>query len=247
VDELVKRFENGDVSPNQIGKWPDRLNVDETKLVAELVYSQLIIKATIRTRKFEKAIIEGGRTVVYSCARITYAEESLTDYFLPKFLEAWRNEASGATELFDRAAELASVHLDEERRELASREKEKFERQFELVAEISQLATSDWESEELSNERKEIYELDKSIRTTLESTTPPGIREGVAGPKKVPEDEESEENVKRRNRLLNKRAEQTPEEIREKIHTRYEELKNLIDNSEDIREDLNLLEKEEII
>lgn len=250
VNEMVKRFENGEVSPDEIHRWPDRLNVDETELVAELIYSQLVIKATMRAKRFEQALLEGGNTgpnsgYMGATTRITYAEESLTDYFLPKFVEMWREEAEESIKLFDRAAELASTQLDEKKKELALREKNKFKNQFEIVEEISELARS-FEDEELRKEREEIYELDTGIRTSLESSSPGGMMEGFGGPRNVPQDEESEQNLKRRNKLLEKRAERTPEEVREKIHERYEKLKKKADNSEDIREDLNLLEKEEL-
>ncbi len=251
ADELVKRFHRGQVGVGEIEKWTDRLNVSETELIANLVYSQLVIKATFKTRSFDEAIIKGGfrgRNAGYRGATsgVTDMEESLTDFFLPKFIENWSEESKDAIRLFERAEDLASEYLDEKKEKVVAREKNRFEEQLELIEEISELSRS-FEDEELAEERQEIYKLDRNIKTRLESSTPSGMMEGFGGPKSVPADEESEARLKKRNELLHRRKEKTPEEVRRKIHSRYEKLKSIIEDSQDIRDDIRILKKEEVL
>lgn len=264
ADELVERFRAGQIEPEELEKWTDRLSVEETKLVADLVYSQLVIRATFHTRMFDEAIIEGGsggRNAGYIgvTSGVTMMEESLTDFFLPRFLENWTEsidlpgivlEDESPIEFiirsFEAAEKVASVYLSDKKKELVVKEKNRFEEQLELIEEISELARS-FEDEDLAEEREEIYELDRNIRTRLESSTPAGMMEGFGGPRSVPADEQSKSMIKRRNELLQKRKERTPDEIREKIHQKYEKLNALVEDSEDIKEDVNILEKEEIL
>lgn len=247
VAEVIQRLEEGEMAAEDVSNWPDRLNIEETEIVAELVYSQLITRSNVRVRRFESHTAGGGEDLrsgyIGPDTNVTYSEEALTDFFLPRFIEQWNKSLNfeKIVARYERSAELASEYLDDEKKRLALREKNRFEEEMRLVREISELAKS-FEGPELRQEREDIYELDDDIETSVESHSL-GALPGTGGPRSVANNKDS---LEKRNRLLKRRAEKTPEEVRNKIHSRYDELQELVTNAEDIEEDLELLKKEDI-